>query len=778
MLPQRVRTLGQAIEFFTQKSTEGKVPNRKTGGLRSLSPAEISVVVSHVTTAVRAASGSSDPLAVELAPYLEVLVDFAKRDAEEHGRSAKREASSVRLFLSVVEGREIKTQRRVVRHAILPAWLPLYDALTRLKDRNGNRRNPRSSRYPGYLYGLQSFLQLRGIRSPRDLPVYKTLWEWADEDGIGRKKLDNWFTAYRAARSAYDPSLPDLAPSPVGRHRGLRGLENLDPLVRQAAARDSEVTAALGDRTAYDVDQRELITMLAPSVGEAVELYLNHTSRSSVWMETVVTSMSCFLAELVRMGRNDSLVDLDLLDLVYQKVTIRNSGARMNSTKLLERHLGGFEGESSVSLLRAVVDAAARRSFAASPIGLVDDKVPDDEVPFYTAAMFNDLSAVWAVTDFVYGQGSGAASGGLAKLDPPAWTRIRTEYELLRQHMKEINRRRQPSGHVDKSLLAFTWSALVCAGLSRLWKDVRQLRDRYHEVCGKCPEGTPARAKARRAYHRKLKDYILAAILLDDGLRIKNYARGRVGVNFIPDVVRDETGHWDRIVGLTTRFRGFDASAGLKIQRDAGGKERDRRRAVLPGIVDMELLTDYWLEARPHDLAACGLIGDVDAYGPDDDRFALFVSPHSTKPSGAYSPPSLSKRFGKFVHGFMRDVLGRDIPDWNQLRGRDADPEAKAKWRGLLGAHPARLFIASYVGGIRNRWSHASVLTNDAIATLQKYYTEVKPFFEDAKKNVGIEHPHHFDRVVDVLWSGEVIDWASFDPNDPAASIPPEGGEG
>jgi hypothetical protein len=591
-------------------------------------------------------------------------------------------------------------------------------------------------------------------------------------DGISRKKLDNWFTAYRAAREACDLSLPDLAPSPVGRHRGLRGLENLDALVRRAAASDPEVAAALGGRTAFDVDQRELITMLAPRVGKALELYLIHNRKSPDWREAVVTSASCMLAELHRMGLGDSFVDLDLLDLVHQEVTIRVSGSRRDTAQLLEKHLAGFDGTGSVSLLRAVVDAAARRSFASSPIDLVDDDVPEDEVPFYTAAIFNDLSALWAVTDFVYGKGAGAASGGLAKLDPQKWTTIRTEYEVIRQHMKDVNRRRQSSGHKDNSLLAITWSTLVCAGLSRLWKEVHQLRNRYHEICGRSREGAPAQAKARRAYHRKLKTYVLAAILLDDGLRIKNYARGLVGVNFIPEVVRDATGRWERIVGLTTHFRGFDAQAGLKIQRDSDGRERERRRAVLPGLVDMELLTDHWLDARPHDLAACGLIDDVEAYEPDEDKFALFVSPQSTSPSGAYCPPSLSKRFGKFVHGFMRDVLGRDVPDWSQLRGRDPDPEAKAKWRGLFGAHPARLFIASYVGGVRNRWGHASVLTNDAIATLQKHYTEVKSFFDDAKKKPGIEHPHHFDEVVDRLWKGEVIDWRTFDPNRPRPPWP------
>jgi hypothetical protein len=778
MLPRSVSTLADAVGLFRRKANAGQIPNRKTGALRSLSETEQQVVISHVTTAIRAASGSAEPMSVRVAPHLEVLVDFAKRDAEEHGRSPDREASSVRLFLMVVEGREPKTQRRVVRDAILPAWLPLYDALTGLRDGNANRRSPRSARYPGYLYGLQSFLQLRDIQSPHDIPTYETICTWAGKEGVKRKDLDNWFTAYRTARAACDASLPELAPSPIGRHRGLKGLPNLQALVDGAARRDANAAKILGDRTAHDVtDQLDLVKILAPHIGDALQAYLDHTTKSGAWQQSVVTAASCLVAELVRLGNADELHDLDLIDLTTRRVPIQLGESRESGLGLLRRHVDS-SGPADISLLRAWADAAARRSFASSPIELRDARIPQDEVPWYTDAIFNDASAIWSVTDFVYGQGSGAAHGGMATAAPERWARVRAEHDLLRQHMKAVNGRRQSDRHKDKSLLDFTWATVVCAGLSRLWREVMDLRQRYHALSAKHPEDAPVRARARRQYHDRLKDYVLAALLLDDGLRIKNYAMGRVGLHFLPDVVRGTHGGWQRIAGLRTSFRGYDRDAGLKISRSAKGAERTRTRGLLPGIMDMELLSDYWFEARPHDLAACGLIESIDAFDPDQDNFTLFVSPVSTHPCGAYGPPSLSGRFGKFLHGFMRDVLGREVPDWGELRGRNADQSAKSVWRGIFGAHPARQLIATYVGGIRNDWGHASALTNDAIQTLQIHYTEVKPFFEDAMTRSGIEHPHHFDEVVDRLWRGEVIDWATFDPNDPAASLRPEGGGG
>jgi len=776
VLSHQTKTLEDAIQVFTKKADAGQVPNRKTGGMRKVSRAEQKVVISHVTTAVRAASGAADPMSVPLAPYLEVLVDAVKQDAKEHGRSAHREASSVRLFLRVVEGRKLKTQRRVVRDAILPEWLPLYDALTTLRDANGNRRNPRSARYPGYLYGFQSFLQLRKVSSPRDLPSYETICEWAEEAGGQRGKLDNWFTAYRTARQECDPSLPDLAPTPAGRHRGLRGLSNIEALVQAAAARDEEAREILGDRRASDVgNQLDLIRMLAPLIGEAVQIYLDGTGKSTAWQDAVITSTSCLLAELVRLGKADELAEMDHVDLFTRRVKVKLGATRESTSKLVKRHKQSSGGAGEISLFRACVDAAARRSFASSPIQVPGVQGDPAEVPWYTEAVFNDASAIWAVTDFVFGSGGGEAGEGLAANEPELWARIQLEYDLVRKHMKTANGRRQSVGHQQRCLLDFTWATLVCVGLSELWREARKLREEYHQACGVQAAGSPARERARRAYHNRLTDYVLAAILLDDGLRIRNYTFGRVNVHFLPDPVRGPDGRWVRIKGMKTLFRGFDDEAGLKIKREPGGAERVRRRALLPGIVDMELLSDYLLDARPHSLAACGLIENVEAYDPGKDEFALFVSPCSTHSTGAYNPASLSKRFGKFVHGFMKDILDREVPEWSALTGRDADRDEKRRWRGLFNAHRSRMFIGTYVGGLRGQWTRATELTNDRTATLEAYYNEVKPFFEEARKNAGIEHPHHFDEVVDALWEGEVIDWASFDPENPVASLEGEG---
>jgi hypothetical protein len=490
MLPNQIKTLREAIAHFREKAEAGKVRHRITGRCRRLSKIEQDVVISHATTAMKAACGQADPLDEPLAPYLEVLVSFAELDAEAHGRSSSREASSVRLFLGVVEGKELTTRRRVVREAILPAWLPLYDALANLRDANQNRRNPRSARYPGYLYALQTFLQIDRITSPYDLPAYDELRASVERRGVRRKELDNWLTAYRTARAQVDSSLPDLAPTPVERHRGLRGLPDLDRLITQAADRDPRVLNMIGAKTAHDVsDQLDLITALSPRIGEAVRLYLVGTSKSADWRASVVTATSCMLAELVRMGRADTLGDLDHLSLFTDTVELQVGHRRAGTVGLLERHISGFDQTARVSLLRAYIDRAARRSFDKSPIELADTEIPEDEVPWYTEAVFNELSAIWAVTDFVYGNGAGAPEGGLAAFDAERWQQIQMGYELLRRHMKAVNGRRQSTGHKDKARLDFTWATLVCVGLSDLWAETHALRTRYHEICGRYEVG-------------------------------------------------------------------------------------------------------------------------------------------------------------------------------------------------------------------------------------------------------------------------------------------------
>ncbi len=758
-------TLDEAIRYFDRKNEREQIPNRKSGGYRRVSDVERRVIMADVRNAMTWASGVSCPGSEKLAPYLEVLEHFARVGAEEDGRSRpENRVSSVRLFLLVVEGNERKGRRRVLAESFLPAWKPLHDAVRSLRDANPNARQPIPRRYGGFLYSFQTFLQRHGISDPRAIPSYEQLKKWAEAEALAndwkpwRQQFHNWLTAYRCARmQLQDPALPDLAHSPIGFHRGLRGLELGEMLRRR--------NCTIPPR---DLTTEELLRVLAPQIAQAVDCYIEHRARSKDWAIAVVTAASCLVAELIRMGREGILAEMDLIDLFETRVTIETPRAVSAST-LLERRLGHTTSTSTVSLLRQYADEAASRSFKNSPIRLMEAVPAGQPVAWYTHALFDDLSALWSVTEFVYGSGAGATEGGMSAHRPEEWSRIHAEYRLVREHMKTVNGSRKAEGFKDRGLIDVTLAQAVCVGLPRLWKRARKLRAAYHIACGKHAEGDAAPvAVARKRYFRALQRYILSAVLLDDGLRVANYAGARAGKNFIPQVEREADGSWRRIVGVETYFRGFCAEAKLKIAKDARGKERERRRTLRRGVVDMDLMTDFWLELRPCKLAACGLIPSVEAYDPDQDSFAFFVSPWSKQEGhGGYRKQWLSKQFGQVLHWIMREAMGRDVESWREIM---LSKELRRKWRGLFGAHATRTLISTYWGVVREKWSVAQELTNDQLRTLHLHYSVFEGWVTEARTLTGIEHPDHFNQIMDLLRNGSVIDWASFDPARPEAA--------
>src|SRR5690606_829222 len=135
MLPNPSWTLDEAVAHFDALIDQGKIPDRKSGGRRTVGAGERRVILNDVRNALARASGVENPGGVRLTPYLEVLLHFARVDAEEQGRSRPaNRVSSVRTFLSIVEGRERRTTRRAIAASFLPAWVPLYEAVAGLEN--------------------------------------------------------------------------------------------------------------------------------------------------------------------------------------------------------------------------------------------------------------------------------------------------------------------------------------------------------------------------------------------------------------------------------------------------------------------------------------------------------------------------------------------------------------------------------------------------------------------------------------------------------------------
>jgi hypothetical protein len=229
-----------------------------------------------------------------------------------------------------------------------------------------------------------------------------------------------------------------------------------------------------------------------------------------------------------------------------------------------------------------------------------------------------------------------------------------------------------------------------------------------------------------------------------------------------------------RITAVATVFRGYDAEARTKKRRRAGGRQNVRTRTINPGVLDLELFSDFVIVSRVDDLVAAGLLPDVTAYNLDDDEFALFVSPQSTRAHGGYLSSRLSKKWGRLLHWLARDILRhkddekQEIPDWSEIQASKA---LRRKWRCIWNAHVLRQLIATYMMGVLKDVDIACRMTNDTPATLVAFYNQFDENMAELLKGPScINHPEHFADVCRRLLRGEILDWASFDPEFPGAA--------
>ncbi|HEY0970901.1 MAG TPA: hypothetical protein VGE02_08025 [Gemmatimonadales bacterium] len=792
-------TFTEAVELFDRKNIAGLVPDGRTGALGMKSKNRRNQIVSNTRNALRVASGMDDVDDLVLTPFLEVLPACAKRHGNDRdGASGDAAASDVRCFLRTVEGREYKTKRRVVRETFLPEWKPLGEALL------GPEGTPpaapdgvppdRWRRYAGWLTSFQEVLLIKEHRSPTSVPDHETAMQWCREAGYSEKEAGNLFVAYRKARELTGAlHLPPLTVPPRVDPRGIRSIPDLAERMTAGAARladagrSAPATWAPGRHPA-DMPVLDILDLVAPEFAWATQTYVRWARgegmKSEAWIAEIEDTASVLVAELARMG--EDVTSLDYMDLYTERRQVPRSGMAETSGSKRAPARGAMD---DVILLRKLVDTAAPASFARSPLTLPEEQAKA-AVPYYTPAIFNNVVAVWCVMQQAYGVGLGYAT---AEDHADAWRDIEREHDRLVQHMKKHNDGRHVGGQKNKDLVKVTWGQAVCVGLLEKWRTARERRLAWHLAFERnggatAPEAAakrPAVEAARRAYCRALREYIQAAVLLDDGMRIRNYANARIDVNV--HVVGDQdptTGLWRRVDTVTMTFRGYDRVAGTKKKRLAStGAEGKRTRQLTRGVVDHELFADYLNECRIDDLVRARLITSRDAYATARDRWALFVSTsvgEKKRKYGGYTEAALSKRFGRFLHRLCRDLLdlrdeeGRTIPTWSELRAATPEGrELRLKWRGLWNAHVLRQLIATFIGGLMQNWIEAVARTHDTIATLQNIYLNHEALVNDLNKNVGIQRADWFVPVCRRLVAGEQIDWATFDPQRPDGAMAP-----
>ncbi len=299
------------------------------------------------------------------------------------------------------------------------------------------------------------------------------------------------------------------------------------------------------------------------------------------------------------------------------------------------------------------------------------------DIPFVTEAVINELGRVQGILSHC------ASHWDIPKGKPAAWESYKMEVQRLQAMITTINDpvKHLLEGYKDKLLVPITWAQAMFVGVPRLWRTAHTLRGRFFSALKQHDNNYDAKPvqAALLAFNQAVKGWLLAMFYLEDAMRSSNYAYGRLNRNVIPQWSLDEEGKPVAIHSVLMRFTP-GAQDGSRTKTTGA----PRVRYLQAGLWDFELLADYILWGRREELLKCGKITARHEYNALSDTHALLVNPRSgktrssktarrnrmTRPKHAsYSPPHISKQFGRLLHWMSKDVLeqrdiyGDELPD-------------------------------------------------------------------------------------------------------------------
>ena len=522
----------------------------------------------------------------------------------------------------------------------------------------------------------------------------------------------------------------------------------------------------------------EILCALAPEVFKDLEFWRRGpgSQQSEEYRRQCGATLLRLGGWFFRAGMQDELAGLNGLDDLFYNTRTVASAAALNP-RLAQRAKKGNASASTipVSVLEYLAEREAIPSLKRSPV--LDAKAlascPKDE-PWFTESIAENCKRIWAMTKDVY---SGLSI--LSVEDAERWGVIVVRWDRLKQMLTDraipgeyqVNKKDKL-----KMIRTVTLPQLQCVGLPLRRLEVREMGKNWRRVQAKAEaaghKNPDEHWKVREAadlYFSSAVGFTALALTSDDGLRRKQYERGRLGydANFSVRFTLDEAGKPNGIDSLTSSFSGRrDDPSSLKIPTKKGVLAKREGRQIRFGVVDRVVLWDlisYW---RPRQLLAAGKIESLEAYDLIEDmkrgEFALFPSPRKvSREEGSSS--TLGQGIGKELHYVVRRWLRPDLPKWDDLGN---------KWRGLWATHILRLLIVSYWGGVRKEWGIAMFLTQDTEAQLRAEYSEVDEGLVDLLGGdvTHWEHLKAYDPWMDRLYK----DKEEFDPlSDPDLPIPP-----
>lgn len=791
-------TLPNAIAKLDAASRASEIPNRKTGKRGSLKTSRRAPILSNVRKAVAHALRSvhgdrAIPDAVleatDLTPYLVSLPAHGRlaalEDDADDQKAAGKVESNVRLFVSVVLGRDVVRDRQPVERTRVPApYQALFDAIDRFARANMKKRRPLRR---GFLQFVE-LATLSGAGDPDQVPDdFETIMTWGERAGWPRKDtsyaLNAWRRAVELAGASYAMAWELVNPRGIG----VTSLEDFPARLRAAGYSGELVSATAADMLPY----------LAPRLAGPLETVIDKAlidGLSTAWADSVRDMASWLVASLIRLGEEPARVTW--LDLWTKTHTVRVQSDAELQDQLAEVGVDISDDTEQRSLMRRVLDHSAAHSYAGSHLKLVNPVFEKDAVPVYTDSIRGNFNLAFAVTRRFFGD-------TLQKKKPELWAHAQADYDATKKHIAEHNAPRKLKGRKPKALLPITWPQIVCMGLPWLARRCYELRRQVLEREARIGhiESRESQELLNR-YCDALYEYAITALLSDDCLRIKNYSGSKANVHVKVTPILGPHGRWIGFSEIRTAFSALDhdSVALKKKEDDADGEANTRERRVAPGVVDHHLFFEFWTIARPRLLVTAGLLDTVDAFDPTDDRLAVFPTPRPSAgqregylteiakreaalTAGAEVVPSppvwcgnisgdvLSNTYGFAIYRMCVELLGRDLPPW--------DSKALTEnYRGIFSGHIGRLAAATYLGGVRGDWGEAEDRTNDVERTLRRYYFKLSKWAKERKHLENPEGLRWFDQVVDRIYKLKDGDdarwpqfWAQFDPHAPGRAL-------
>ena len=781
----------------------------------------------HIVGVERLHDANMWPL-LSLLPWAAEQVDHAEEDG-----------SRVKSFVGYVSGwRPGKTNKgssNLILHA-RPEWRPLLEAARLLgRDRC-------------WLADLSRMNYAAGtLDAPVALASVGALRDAGRRLGLSDKHVQQVFTEWRSVRAAAINALPELEdtypPLFLPQHTLSRHLA--------AAPR----TAALLREVHVDpkrVGTRDAVKILSPLMHASLDVFPDRLARRATQFRLEGTSLE---AGAQRKGRRRMVLEAATLLQVRQSVNVVLGAMARCTREEIVRQLGTIQPldfimrdvvvNRAIAVLASAPDAfdLARASVGNLPVAPNNSASESEAVPLllylmqedaatsraasplgatvgFTQAQLKDVHAIRLLAEVVHAEelrGSArhtfearykhieaTVSGGIARADDGANLAVKDK---------------------QRALACMSLPLVACVGLPLLRRRVVRLRAEWLRLSdvaaraiaeGHAEHGISLTAgevallvtkhvavrRAKRAYAKLLTRVVFLALCLADGLRCKQYTKGRLGKHFHLELSADGA----TVARVSTSWTGqYGDVARVKNHTKRRSTYSRINETVPPGVLDLELFGWYLTDVRAPRLISAGLAAD--GYGLTESaaergEFPLFLG-------GAYDRLSEKRDAGldataakaRIVREIRAGVTVRHVStDWVGVTlhelARDvfavapspipprrpgtkftldlAGHEGEA-WRALFSVHILRLLLGSHMCLVWGDTALAARKTSDEVATLLGEYAdmEVRRNFPkgDPRRSDSFDHwlrPIYTENAAPELWHDPA--WRSLVSRLPKAS--------